>query len=436
MGEHSNVSKAIDLLTRHGLPETRVVTQGPEYNRSISLWNASVTLRPALIVLCETKEDVQAAVRTAQTCKLTLSVRSGGHSAGRCISGQMVLDLTRMNHVTPHENKLIVGGGALNVDVARAAASIHRLAVTGIVGTVGFAGLATGGGYGHICGKYGMASDSIVGAEVVTHTGDILRAEEHPDLFWALRGGGCNFGVVTSLTIRTYPDELFFGIISYPWDQAKQVCEAYNAYKWPDEATVTPMFTPDLCFRFAFAFCGDVEHAKSVFEDVKRFGQPSFAQMSAQTMEQVLIETEKRLMSGIHHFTRTFTLPRLEPEAVDLIMSAMENRSSPMSWIGSHPLRGAPTRLPVESTAFGCRTPHIMFGIYTAWKPGPPEAHQRWADELAARLKPYTLPYSYPNYLAGGTPQEVQQSYGPNGQRLKEVKRTYDPDNVFKALSL
>jgi FAD/FMN-containing dehydrogenase len=428
------------------LGDKKVVSSGANYEKARDIWNAAVDYRPSIVVLCESTSDVRVAVLAARTYEVSLSVRGGGHDwAGRSIRGELVVDLTRMREVFIEGLVAIVGGGALSMDVAEAASASGLTAITGIIGSVGMAGLALGGGYGHLTAKYGMALDNILGAEVVLADGRIVQtdATHEPDLFWAIRGGGGNFGVVTQLRLKLHPiSDISDGIIVFPWEQAKQVFSAYNTMipNAPDDLTVMPTFfaAPDgkLSIVLHHAWCGDRSQDDRMIEQVKGLGTPNVAQVGRKTLAEILKEAERRTMKGIFWIVRTVTLASLEPDAVEVIQRAMEHRSSPLSWIASHPFYGVAERIAPDSTAFGIRKRHFMVGIYTAWHPGDEAAHRAWADEVEAALKPYSLASSYPNYFGTDRPEQAAQAYGKNDNRLLRLKERYDPDHLFEAISL
>jgi FAD/FMN-containing dehydrogenase len=428
------------------LGDKKVVSSGANYEESRDIWNAAVDCRPPIIVLCESTSDVRAAVVAAQTCGVSLSARGGGHDwAGRSIRGEVVADLTRIREVIIEGHVATVGGGATSTDVAEAASAEGLTAITGIIGSVGMAGLTLGGGYGHLTAKYGMALDNILGAEVVLADGRVVQtdATHEPDLFWAIRGGGGNFGVVTQLRLKLHPiPDISDGIIVFPWEQASEVFKAYNAMipTAPDELTVMPTFfaAPDgkLNIVLHHAWCGDRSQDERMIEQVKSLGTPGVVQVGRKTLAEILKEAERRTMNGIFWIVRTVTLAALEPGAVEVIQRAMEHRSSPLSWIASHPFYGAGERIPVDSTAFGIRHRHFMVGIYTAWHPGDDVPHRAWADRVEAALKPYALASSYPNYFGTDRPEQAAQAYGENADRLLRLKERYDPNYLLDAISL
>ena len=443
--ESNKVARASHMLLRQ-LGEEKVVSSGPGYDKSRNIWNAAVAYRPKLVILCHNTDDVRSAVSAASIYGLTISVRGGGHDwAGRSVRGELVIDLTCMRKVTIDGQVAIVEGGALSSDVAAAVSAHGMTAVTGIIGSVGVAGLTLGGGYGHLTAKFGMALDNVIKAEVVLPDGRAVWTDStnEPDLFWAIRGGGGNFGVITSLGLRLHQvPSISDDIVTFGWDQTKDVMREYNATiaTLPDELTVMPTFfaTPDgdLSIVLHHAYCGDPRRDEFMVEKVRGLGRASLVQIRRKTIAEILREAEKRTMEGVSWIIRTVTLPALGPEVVEEIMKAMENRSSPLSWIASHPFYGAGERIPLTSTAFGIRTRHFMIGIYTAWRSGDEAAHKAWSDKVESALRPYAMQSAYPNYFGADRPEQAALAYGENKDRLLRLKHHYDPNGIFNAISL
>src|SRR5262245_10455859 len=286
--QNARIAQAVGMLTAQ-LGAAKVLSSGPAYDEARRVWNATVACRPALIVRCESTGDVQSPVRAATTCGLSLSVRGGGHDwAGRALQGELVVDLTRMRHVSVEGRMATVGGGATSMEVAEASHPHGLAAVTGTMGCVGMAGLTLGGGYGPLTVRFGMASDNLLGAEVVLADGRVVRTDEthEPDLFWALRGGGGNFGVVTGLRVQLHPvADVSAGVVAFPWGQARSVFKAYDdmAATIPDELTLTPGFLPGPDGKptvlMLHAWCGDRGEDERVLDEVKGLGAPSLVQV-------------------------------------------------------------------------------------------------------------------------------------------------------------
>ena len=426
--------------------DAKIVSSGDAYERSRKIWNARVMHRPDLIVLCENTADVQAAIKAATIAEMSVSVRAGGHDwAGRSIQGQLVLDVTRLNEISIADQTCSIGGGTLTMDLAEVTSAHGLLPVTGVIGGVGVTGLALGGGYGHFTAKFGLASDNILGAEVVLADGRVVQtdANQEPDLFWAIRGGGGNFGVVTRLRLQLHKgNNVIDGAVVFPWEEVENVFRAYNSTLTavPDELTLKPFFFPGPdggpSIVLQYTWYGDGPEHERMLETVKQFGRGAVVRLEKRNLAEILREAEKRATVGISWITRTVTLPQLSPEAIDIIKQAMERRPSPRSWIASHPFYGAGERIAIGATAFGIRSRHQMLGIYSVFEPGDETAHATWADETEAALTPYALPSAYPNYFGADRPNQAAIGFGPNAKRIVQLKKHYDPEGIFHAISL
>lgn len=447
MRESENTASTAAIATLiEQLGKGKVSSSGPAYEAARKVWNCAVTQYPMVIVRCENSADVQAAVRTATQHGLSLSVRGGGHDwAGRAVAGELVVDLSRMRSVEVQGQEASVAGGATCMDVAEVAGRYGLAPVTSNLGAVGMTGLTLGGGYGPLTGQFGLASDNLLGAEVVTADGQLILTDElhAPDLLWALRGGGGNFGVVTSLRVRVHPvAELSAGTVAFPWEQAEKVAVAFGKFQAaaPDGLTLTPAFSPgpdgELALAMLYAWCGPASEDVRILETVKALGEPSNVKVARTSYVQMLKDTEALVVPNVSALYRTVTLGELQPGAINAIIQAMDVRSSPLSYIVLHPFHGAGKRIALESTAFGLRRGHFVVGIYAFWQDGAATAHQAWADAAEAALLPYALPSAYPNYFGPDRPQQAAQAYGLNAERLLRLKEQYDPSNLFNAISL
>jgi hypothetical protein len=427
----------------------RVVSRDDDtYARTRQIWNRAVENQPALIAVCETSADVQAAVRVARRNTLPFSVRGGGHDwAGRalCADG-LVIDLTRMRGVVVdmHSRVATVAGGASNKDVAAAAGAHGLVAALGNCGAVGMAGLTLGGGYGPLIGLCGLAADNLLGAEVVLADGRCVTTgpDEEPELFWAIRGGGGNFGVVTSLRVQLHEiRHMIAGPIVYPLSEAEQMLHRYAAFAaaMPDELDVSVGMTsgPDgqPMLMFLPLWNGDKQQGERIISDFLSLGTPQLAQVGPMTYGDMLAVFDAWVdaADGCHWETRTRSLPALTPDVIDVITRAVADRTSPYSMVNWHHFHGAATRIPAEKIAFGLRHEHFMVEIVAGWKPDGSNAatHRQWAQDLWEALAPFALPGGYANFLTPHNREQVRDAYGGNGARLTALKRRFDPDGVF-----
>jgi hypothetical protein len=418
------------------------------YAAATAIWAQPVGRMPRAVVHCRSAEDVQAAVRAARDAELPLSVRGGGHDwAGRALCDGLVIDLSGMRDVVvdaDHRTARILGG-ARAADVAAATDPFGVGAVAGSVGAVGVAGLTLGGGYGLLIGRFGLALDNLLAAEIVLADGRIVAATQdtEPELFWALRGGGGNFGVVTAMHHRLHElPSVRYGALVYPFAEAKGVLERYVelAASIPDELTVPLLFMvgPDgtPLIMVIPAWSGPPEEGEAWIAPFRTLGMLLADTVEPMPYGRALSLFDPQIVNGRRTFMETCWLPALESASIDACIDAMATAASPGCQIITHEFKGAASRVPAEATAFGLRRDHVLVEILAAViDPSDPlgaERHQQWARDTRRAFKAMALPGGYPNYLVAGEPERIAKSYGPNVDRLIEAKRRYDPDDVFR----
>jgi hypothetical protein len=426
------------------------VLSGPDYDRSRRIWNGAVDHVPALIVRPHAPNDVRTAVQIAQRHGVPLSVRGGGHDwAGRSLRPDgLVIDLSAMNRVAVDSQTQLatLQGGATTGDVIKAA-QVHRLsAATGTVGGVGMAGLTLGGGYGPLIGRYGLALDNLVSAEVVLADGRCVTAtsSREPELYWALRGGGGNFGVVTSLSVQLHPvADVLAGLILYPWHQAAHVWAELNEIlaSAPDELTVQsgilcgPQGGPALFL--SPVWCGDLAAGETAIQPLLRLGTPLSIQVEPMPYDAMLGLFDAHVVTGRHYTMRTRTVASYTPEVIAALLDAGAHQTSIFSAVSIHHFHGAATRVTLEATAFGIRHPHYMIEVLAAWESeDAPGRHLAWADGVATNLAPHSLPGGYPNLLGPTDDAQIAHAFGANTNRLRAAKNHFDPNGVFSAIPL
>jgi FAD/FMN-containing dehydrogenase len=448
MMSDESVAAAVRALTEQLGPE-RVVVSGPAYEAVLAIWNGAVEHRPAVVVRCTTAADVQVAVRVAGEYGVPLSVRGGGHDwAGRSLRDNgLVVDLSGMRDVTVDAEARVatVAGGARAADLIAEVSQYGLSAVTGTVGAVGVAGLTLAGGYGPLGGVAGLALDNLLGVEVVLADGSLVvaDAENEPELFWATRGGGGNFGVVTSLRVRLHPiTKVLAGFIMFPWDQAASVLRGFAdlARSAPDELTAQcgvlsdPTGAPALLISPAWS--GDLVEGEKVITQLEQLGTPLMSQVAEMPYAGVLALFDPFLENGRHVDIQTRSVAAIDDDFIKVLIIAGESRTSPLTGIVVHHFHGAATRVPLESTAFGIRQEHFMIEIVTTWEPGDATAHREWSHSVSEAFAPMALPGGYPNLLGPDEREQIDQSYGSNTTRLREAKAQYDPAGVFSATGL
>ncbi|MET7708248.1 FAD-binding oxidoreductase [Micromonospora sp. NPDC005413] len=413
------------------------------------LWNGAVERTPALVAPCLNADEVADAVRIAARCHLPLSVRSGGHDwAGRALrEGGLVLDLTGMRavRVDPDAATVTIGGGATAAEMLAAARPYDLVVPTGTVGDVGIAGLTLAGGYGPLCGRFGLTLDNLLGAEVVLADGRRVTADARHDaeLYWALRGGGGNVGVVTELRYRAHRlPGVLAGMIMFALAEAPAVLRGYGALvaEAPDELTVMTGFLPGpagepVIFICPFYSGPDLDAGLPWMDRLRALGTPLVDQINPMPYADAMRMFDGGMVDGNHYLLRTRWLPALTDGAVDTLVAAARQVSSPFSAVAVHHFHGAATRVRLADTAFGLRTDHLMTEIIAAWAPGEPAGpHREWADRTSAALAPLALPGGYPNLLAPEETDRVRLAYGANWARLRRAKRHYDPRDLITAV--
>ncbi|SDT37274.1 FAD-binding oxidoreductase [Microlunatus soli] len=444
-----------DLLAelRSTVAPDRVVTEGPEYETGRQLFLAPTRARPAVIVRCTSTADVQAAVRAARRHGIGLVVRSGGHDLfGRSVrDGALVVDLGRMRSIDINDETRVaeVGAGALSADLVTAAEQHDLTAVTGTAGTVGIAGLTIGGGYGPLIGRFGLAADNLLGAEVVLADGTVVDTDAEPDLLWALRGGGGNFGVVTSLRVRLHPvPSVLAGNILFPLSEAETVLRRLDGVlrTSPDELEVDTAFLvgPDGNAVLALmpTWSGDLAAGArpgSPVNSLRELGTPLVGDIATAPRSRLLAGVDQMFpfseRSGIF---RTRTVSGFTPGVIQALVRAAETITSPHSALMAHQFHGAATRTPLASTAFGLRSPHLMVEIIGMWETDDARAddHIAWTAATSTALRPHSLPGGYVNLLGPDDRDQAEDAYGANTARLLSVKSRFDPQHAFEATPL
>jgi FAD/FMN-containing dehydrogenase len=400
-------------------------------------------------VRCATAEDVVQSVRWARAHGLALSVRSGGHDyAGRalCDNG-VVIDCSAMRAVTidPEARTARIQAGVSAGNLITAAQPYGLATTTGTVSTVGLSGLTLGGGYGPLMGKYGLVTDNLLSAQVVTADGHLVTASatKHADLFWGLRGGGGNFGVVVAMEYRLHPvTTVLSGLLLYPMEQASAVLRHYDEFisKAPDELVIQAGFLtmPDgrLVLFLSPTYCGPLTMGEQVLTSLRTFGSPLADQIQPIAYDALIHTLDAFFPKGRHYCIQTRSLVGLRAETIAVLIERAQQVSSPSSGFSIHHFHGAASRVPASETAFAPRQDHLMVEIVAGWDPESPEAdqrHVRWTLETSCALAPYALPGGYINMLDVGEQERVPLTFGLNYARLLELKRAYDPDDVFQS---
>ncbi len=425
------------------------------YESARKIWNAMVDKRPAVIARCATTPDVVRAVNFARDNGVLLSVRGGGHNiAGNAVCDDgLMIDLSKMKaaRVDAAARRVTIEGGATLADLD-AATEAHGLATpVGINSTTGVAGLTLGGGFGWLSRKYGMTVDNLESAEVVTAAGEVVRASasENPDLFWALRGGGGNFGVVTRFEFRLHPvgPDVLSGLIVYPISEAKSVLRQYREFtaKAPDELSVWTVLrkAPPLPFlpekvhgremmALALLYAGDPKRGEPLIEPLRRFGTPWGEHIGVQPYVAWQKTFDPLLTPGARNYWKSHNFSTLEDGLFDVVVAYVGKLPSPECEIFFGAIGGATTRPAPDSAAYPHRDAQFVMNFHGRWEdPADDERCVGWARDFFNATAPFASGGVYVNFLTADEGDRVRAAYGPNYDRLVRVKRRYDPANLF-----
>lgn len=422
--------------------------EDPAYDVARAIHNGLVDKRPALIARCATTEDVVHAVNAARNAGLEISVRGGGHNiAGKAVTeGGLMIDLSRMKgiHVDPARRTVHVQGGVTVGELDRAAA-VHGLAIpSGIVSTTGVAGLTLGGGLGWLMGRYGMAIDNLLSAEVVLASGDVTTAsaDADDDLFWAIRGGGGNFGVATSFEFQAHPvPTVLKGAVVHTLDAAPEVLAFYRDFSTevPDELVTQAALVPapdgsgaKLC-AIALCHCGsDADRAEADVAAVRAFGSPLGDMIDRIPYPQVNTGADDLFPPGLLGYWKSAFFSELFDAAVSALIDAYERAPTDLCALVIEGFQGAPTRVAPTATAYPHRQPGHNLLLISQWTdPADSDAGIAWARTTFETLRPHMAERAYTNYLPADDHDRFRQAYGLNYDRLVELKRRYDPHNLF-----
>jgi FAD/FMN-containing dehydrogenase len=442
------MEKTFDWLDRR-LPGQVSRPGDGHYAAATAIWAKPVGRTPRAVVHCRNADDVRSAVRAARDCDLPLSVRGGGHDwAGRALCDGIVLDLRAMRdvRVSSDRRSAWIGGGVRAADVLAVTDPLGVAAVAGSVGSVGMAGFTLGGGYGALIGRFGLALDNLIAAEVVLADGRIVVAahDQEEELLWALRGGGGNFGVVTAMHHRLHAlTGVRTGVLVYPFREAGAVLRRSVdvAASTPAELTVqlAVVAAPDGApvLLIVPTWCGPAGESEAQLAPFLRLGTLLAGAVDAVSYGVSLTAFDPYIVAGQRILMETCWLPALDGRGIDACIGAMEIAVSAGCAIITHEFKGAAARVPVEATAFGLRQDHVLVEILAAFDAAADaleeERHRRWTRSALQAFDAIALPGGYPNLLVCGDAERVTKSYGPNANRLISAKQRYDPAGVFSS---
>ena len=432
-----------------------LATKDSGYEEARQVWNAMIDRRPAVIVQCVQADDVPPAISFARKNRLELSIRGGGHNIGGyalCDNG-VTIDFSRMRkvRVDAEKRRAYVEPGATLADLDEATQA-HGLAMpVGINSTTGIAGLTLGGGFGWLTRKYGMTIDNLVSVDVVTAEGKKIRASanENGDLFWAVRGGGGNFGVVTQFEFQLFPigPEIVAGLIVFPFNQAKQILTKYRQFvdSAPEELNVWVVLrkAPPLPFLHETVhgkevvvlpvfYCGSVAKADKLIAPLRDFGTPLGEHIGPQSYVQWQKAFDPLLTPGARNYWKSHNFTELADGALNSAIEFAGKLPSPQCEIFIGLIAGAPNRVAPNAMAYGHRDARFVLNVHGRWdEAADDEKGIGWAREFFKASAPYASAGAYVNFMTAEEGDRVAAAYGSNYERLVEIKRRYDPENVF-----
>lgn len=425
------------------------------YEDARKVWNAMIDKHPALIARCAAVSDVIHAVNFARGNALALAVRGGGHNiAGSAVCDDgIVIDLSNMKaaSINSAARRGTIEGGATLAEFDAATQACGLATPLGINSTTGIAGLTLGGGFGWLSRKYGMTVDNLESAEVVTATGEVVNASaaEHPDLFWALRGGGGNFGVVTRFEFRLHPvgPEVLSGLIVYPIAQAKRVLQQYREFiaKAPDELSVwvvlrqappLPFLPPEVhgkeMVALAVLYAGDPKQGEPLIEPLRHFGTLVGEHVGAQPYTAWQQAFDPLLAAGARNYWKSHNFSTLDDRLFDVVLQYIDKLPSPQCEIFFGAIGGATARPASDSAAYPHRDAQFVMNVHGRWADASDD--QRcigWAQDFFKASAPFASGGVYVNFLTADEGDRVRAAYGANYDRLVQIKRKYDPENLF-----
>jgi FAD/FMN-containing dehydrogenase len=436
-------------VLRGGVTGQVIVPTDAEYDCARRVWNGNVDRQPAVVVRCSGVADVQFAIGFARERDLLVSVRGGGHSAPGygTNDGGIVIDLSAMRgiRVDPTARRASAQGGVLWRELDRETQAFGLATTGGTVSNTGIAGLSLGGGLGWLMGKHGLTVDNMVSADIVTADGEFQTVDEqrNPELFWALRGGGGNFGVVTSLEFQLHPvDTVLGGLVAFGLDQARDVLKFYRDFcaTLPDEAEVyLALLTEPQAgvpiVAMVMGYNGPIADGERVLGPARTFGRPLVDLVGPMPygVRQTLLD-EPNAVNGLQRYWRSAFTEHISDELIDVVSEAAATFSSPMSALLFFYMHGAATRVDPDATAFAARRTQWDFDAIGQWAdPSESQQHIAWVRALWDTLQPHLEGSAYVNHIAlDDAPEKIRASYGTNHGRLSQLKTRYDPTNVFR----
>jgi FAD/FMN-containing dehydrogenase len=434
----------------------RIVLPGdPNYDEVRKIWNAMIDRRPAVIVQCAETDDVPPAISFARENGLEISIRGAGHNiAGNALCDDcLMIDFSNMKNVRVDaaKRRAYVEPGATLADFD-AEVQKHGLATpVGINSTTGISGLTLGGGFGWLTRKYGMTIDNLISADVITADGRKMHAnkDENADLFWAIRGGGGNFGVVTQYEFKLHPvgPEILAGLLVFPFEQAKQVLTQYREFiesasedlsVWVvlRQAPPLPFLPEDVHGKevvvLAVFYAGDVTQGKKLIEPLRHFGSSHGEHIGAQSYTEWQKAFDPLLTTGARNYWKSHNLTVLSDGVLDTMIDFAGRMPSPQCEIFIGLLAGAANLVPADAMAYAHRDAKFVLNVHGRWDQAADDKRCiAWAREFFQSSAPYASGSVYVNFMTEDEADRIASAYGSNYHRLVQIKRRCDPENIF-----
>ncbi|MBR0695171.1 FAD-binding oxidoreductase [Bradyrhizobium lablabi] len=428
----------------------------PGYDEARTIWNAMIDRHPGAIVRCKGTADIIRGVRLAREHNLLLAVRGGGHNiAGNAVcEGGLLLDLSPMRsvRVDPFHRTARVEPGATLGEFDKEAQAFGLATPLGVNSTTGVAGLTLGGGFGWLSRKFGLSADNLISADVVTAEGELVHASiaENVELFWALRGGGGNFGVVSSFEFRLHPvgPMVLAGLIVHPFGRARELLAGYRevAAKAPDELTVwvvlrqappLPFLPPEVhgkeIVAFAACYAGEENEGKRALEPLRALGEPIADVIGMSPYSAWQTAFDPLLAPGASNYWKSHNFAELSDGFLDTLIDQVASLPTGECEIFIGQLGGATSRKAIDATAFPHRDANFVMNVHTRWRdPADEQRSIAWARKLFTDAAPYATGGVYVNFMPADETDRVAGAYGENYARLAALKAKYDPGNLFR----
>ena len=433
-----------------------VLPSDSDYDEVRAVWNGMIDRHPAMIVRCFGTADVITAVNFAREQELQVSVRGGGHNvAGSAVCDNgIVIDLSQMKsiRVNPTAKRVDVAAGATLSDLDHETQAFGLATVSGADSRTGIGGLTLGGGLGHLARSFGITADNLMSADVVTAAGKLVHAseDENSDLLWALRGGGGNFGIVTSFEFQLHevgPDVLTAQIF-HPFEDGKEVFKFYREFlaNAPDNLGLAPIITrvPPVApfpeeshgkktIAFVGCYTGDIEEGRKLYAPFENFGKPILKAVLPMPYKVLQQSFDAGTPDGERYYYKSQYLSKLSDAAIDTILHYSDELPGEYTMIGFEAMGGAINKVDSKATAYPHRNAAFNLGIWSGWNnPADDTEIIAWTRKFHEAMQPFSTGGVYSNYMSDDEEDRIKEAYGVNFDRLKEVKMKYDPDNFFR----